>query len=96
MVEALIFIGVIVMVVGGGLGGALWLTRAKPGRPEIMLVEVTGGREAAHLVSERLRVAGIKAYVRNVGDTYQSTNPYGYEVWVLSGDEKRAREALGL
>ncbi len=98
MVEALIFIGVIVVVVGGTLSGALWLTRSRPGQTRLVLLGAASGSAEARLWAERLRQEGIKAHIRNVGDAPWAylTGPYAYEVWVRPKDEKRAREALGL
>jgi hypothetical protein len=98
MVGTLIFIAVIVAVVGGVLGGALWLTRARPGRTKLVLLGAAAGRGEAGLWAERLREAGIKAHIRNVGDLggLEGSTPYAYEVWVRPKDEARAREVLGL
>ncbi len=98
MIDALIFVGVIVVVVGGALGGALWLTRAKPGRMKLVLLGAAAGREEAHIWVEALRRASIQAHIRNVGDLggLEGSTPYAYEVWVRPRDEARAREVLGL
>ena len=88
--------GFIVVFVGGTLSMALYITRSKTGRPRLVLLGVGGGKEEAQLWVDRLRMAGINAHVRNVGDTLQSTSPYGYEVWVRPEEEKRARQLLGL
>jgi hypothetical protein len=95
LANALIFIGVIALV-GGLLVAALWLTRARPGQAKVVLLGAAGGEAEARLWSERLRAAGIKVHVRNVGDSAWYTSPYAYEVWVRAKDEARAREALGL
>ncbi len=98
MVDALILIAVIVVVVGGPLSAALWLTRCSPGRTKLVLLAAAAGSEEAHLWAERLRQAGIRAHFRNVGDApwAQFTSPYAYEVWVRPRDEARARQVLGL
>ncbi len=105
MVDTLIFVGVIVVVVGGTLGAALWLTRARPGQIKLVLLSVAGGSEQAHLWVERLRSAGLRAHIRNVGDLLagdhttpggSGSSAYEYELWVRPGDEAQAREVLGL
>ena len=94
--DAFLFIGFIIVVIGGTLAGALYLTRPKPGQPKMVILGVAGGREEAQLWADRLSMVRIKTHVRNVGDTMQSTSPYAYEVWVRTGDLKRARQILGL
>ncbi len=96
MADTLIFVGVIVVVVGGMLGAALWLTRGRSGQTKLVLLGAAGGEAEVQLWSERLRTMGIEAHIRNVGDSAWYTSPYAYEVWVRPGDEARAREALGL
>ncbi len=98
MVDALIFIAVIVGVVGGVLGTALWRTRAKPGWTKLVLLGAAAGREEAYIWVEALRRASIQAHVRNVGyiGGLEGSTPYAYEVWVRPRDEARAREVLGL
>ena len=96
MLDALILIAVIVVVVGGTLSGALWITRSRPGQMKLVLLGAAAGSEEAHLWAERLRQAGIRAHFRNVGDSVYYTTPYAYEVWVRPRDEARAREVLGL
>ena len=98
MLDALIPIAVIVVVVGGTLSAALWLTRSRPGQTKLVLLAAAGGSEEMHLWAQRLRVAGIKAHIRNVGDFggLEGATPYAYEVWVRPRDEARAREVLGL
>jgi hypothetical protein len=98
LLDALIPIAVIVVVVGGTLSAALWLTRSRPGQTKLVLLGAAGGSEEAHLWAQRLRAVGIKAHIRNVGDApwAQLTSPYAYEVWVRPRDEARAREVLGL
>jgi hypothetical protein len=72
---------------------------------KLTLIAVAAGSEQAHLWAERLRGAGIRAELRNVGDllagdhiTPGGSGPsaYEYELWVRSRDKKRARKALGL
>ncbi len=94
--DTLLFAGFSVVLVAGTLSAVFYITRPKPGRPKLVLLGVTGGKEEAHLWVEKLRMVGINAHVRNVGDTLQSTSPYGYEVWVRYKDEERARKSLGL
>jgi len=96
LVDVLIFIGVIVVVVGGTLSAALWLMRARPGQTRVVLLGVAGGAAEARLWAEGLRRAGVKAHIRNVGDSDWYTSPAAYEVWVRPKDEARARKALGL
>jgi hypothetical protein len=98
LIDALIFIAVIVVVVGGLLGTALWRTRAKPGQTKLVLLAAAAGGGEARLWADRLRAAGIKAHIRNVGDLggLEGSTPYAYEVWVRPKDEARAREVLGL
>ncbi len=98
MQDALILIAVIVVVVGGTLGAALWLTRSRPGRTKLALLGAAAGSEEMYLWAQRLRVAGIKAHIRNVGDFggLEGATPYAYEVWVRPRDKARAREVLGL
>ncbi len=98
MVDALILIAVIVVVVGGTLGAALWLTRSRPGQTKLVLLGAAAGREEVQLWIEAMRGAGIKAHIRNVGDLggLEGSTPYAYEVWVRPRDEARAREVLGL
>ncbi len=98
MLDALILIAVIVVVVGGTLSAALWLTRSRPGQMKLVLLGAAAGSEEAHLWVQRLSVAGIKAHTRNVGDFggLEGATPYAYEVWVRPRDEARAREVLGL
>ncbi len=98
MVDALILIAVIVVVVGGTLSAALWLTRSRPGQTKLVLLGAAAGSEEVHLWAQRLRVAGIKAHIRNVGDFggLEGSTPYAYEVWVRPRDEARGREVLGL
>lgn len=101
--DVLIFIGVIVVVVGGTLGAALWLTRARPGQTGVVLLGLAGGEAEAQLWLQRLRSVGIEAHIRQVGDmlagdltTPGGTGPsgYQYEVWVRAKDEALARKAL--
>jgi hypothetical protein len=98
LADAMILIGVIVVLVGGVLGAALWLTRARPGHTKLVLLGAAGGEAEARLWAERLRTMGVEAHIRNVGDFggLEGTTPYAYEVWVRPGDEARAREVLGL
>ncbi len=98
MLDGLILIAVIVVVVGGTLSAALWLTRSRPGRTKLVLLGAAAGSEEMYLWAQRLRVAGIKAHIRNVGDFggLEGATPYAYEVWVRPRDEARAREVLGL
>ncbi len=98
MLDALILIAVIVVVVGGTLGAALWLTRSRPGRTKLVLLGAAAGSAEVHLWAQRLRQAGIRAHIRNVGDLsgLEGSTPYAYEVWVRPRDEARAREVLGL
>jgi hypothetical protein len=105
LVDALIFIGVIVLLVGGTMSAALWLTRARRGQARVVLLGVAGGEAEARLWAGRLRSVGIRAHVRQVGDllTGDLTMPggtgpagYEYEVWVRPRDEARARKALEL
>ena len=96
MVEAVIFIGVIVVVVGGTLSGALWLTRARPGQTRLVLLGAAAGREEAQVWLETLRRAGIRAHIQSVGESAWAPTSYAYEVWVRPKDEARAREVLGL
>lgn len=49
MVGVLIFIGIIVVVMGGMLGGGLWMRRARPGRTRVVLLGVAGGEAEARL-----------------------------------------------
>jgi hypothetical protein len=105
LADTLILIGVIVVVVGGVLGAALWFTRGRPGQTKLVLLDIAGGSEQAHLWVERLRSAGLQARIRNVGDLLagdhttpggSGSSAYEYELWVRPGDEARAREVLGL
>jgi hypothetical protein len=95
-VNVFLMLGVIVVIVGGTMGAALWLTRGKPGQTKLVLLGATAGSAEARLWGERLRQAGIKAHIRNVGDSAWYTSPAAYEVWVRPEDEPRARDVLGL
>ena len=95
MVEAVIFIGVIVVVVGGTLSGALWLTRARPGQTRLVLLGAAAGREEAQVWLEAFRRAGIRAHIQSVGESAWVPTSYAHEFWVRPKDEARAREVLG-
>jgi hypothetical protein len=94
-----IFVGAVLAVVGGVLGVSIWLTRARPGATQYVLLAAAAGENEAKLWSDRLSSAGITARVRDVGDFRMlggGVSPYAYEVWVRAKDEARARKALGL
>ncbi len=92
----LIFCAVVVVVVGGTFTVALWLTKPKPSGSTLVLLGAAAGRPEAQLWAQRLRKAGIRVHIRNVGDSAWLAGPYVYEVWVRPKDEKRAHQVLGL
>jgi hypothetical protein len=96
LVDVLIFIALIVLLIGGTMSAALWLTRGKPTQTKLVLLGAASGAAEARLWVERLRRAGVKAHMRNVGDSAWYTSSAAYEVWVRPRDEARARAVLGL
>ena len=105
LVDLLIFIAVAALVMGGLLGGALWLTRAKPRQTNMVLLGTAGSEAGARICADRLSMAGIWSATRKLGDmlvadltTPGVAGPYGYayEVWARPKDEARARAVLGL
>lgn len=99
MIWWVLFLGCVLAIVP-----VLWLAgirKRKPGQTEMVLIGAAAGELEVQTWAAALKTAGIVPHVVNVGDLGGrfggvGSSPYGYEVWVPTRDQARAKQVLGL
>jgi hypothetical protein len=94
----------LVLPVGALLAGALWLSRPRGEIKKVVLLVTARSEMEADLWAEKLRLAGVKAFLRaprhnrivSITTFGVEPDPWPCEVWVLGKDERVARRILGL